>query len=161
MPEGVDTAPSPLPAGASVGDYDPAQIKEDVSLGGGWTDADGAMTASRRIGGIDRILLEGLSGHQGAKSWAAGAEAKDGYAAAAGPSGKKRGRAVALVPHAMKGQGDPITVVVHLHGIDAFGYTGSSGMRAGGAATEDIKDFRIPQQLESLPRTIRTRGWLC
>ena len=152
VPEGVDTGPRPLPAGASVGDYDPAQIKEDPGLGGGWTDADGTTTPSRRIGGIDRILLEGLSGHQGAKSWGAGAKAKDGYAAAAGPSGKQRGRAVALVPHAMKRQGGPITVVVHLHGIDAFGYTGSSGMRAGGAATEDIKDFRIPQQLESFAK---------
>ncbi len=152
VPEEVDTGPRPLPAGSSGGDYDPTQIKEDASLGGGWTDADGTTTASQRVGGIDRVLLEGLSGHQGAKSWGAGAQAKDGYAAAAGPAGKKRGRAVALVPHAMKRQGGPVTVVVHLHGIDAFGYTGSSGMRARGAATEDIKDFRIPQQLESFAK---------
>ena len=151
-PEGVDTGPQALPAGASVKDYAAGQIQEDASLGGGWTDADGTTTASRRVGGIDRILLDGLSGHQGAKSWGAGAEAKDGYAAAAAPAGKKRGRAVALVPHAMKRQGGPVTVVVHLHGIDAFGYTGSSGMRDRGPGSEDVKDFRIPQQLEAFSK---------
>ena len=68
---------------------------------------------------------------------------------------------MALVPHAMKRQGGPITVVVHLHGIDAFGYTGSSGMRDRGPGTEDVKDFRIPQQLEAFLSTIQTRGWSC
>ena len=136
-----------------VGDPGTARIEADSSLGGGWTEEDGTKTLSGRVGAVDRILLGGLSGHQGAKSWGEGAKAREGHAAAAG-SGKKghRGRAVALVPHSMKRQGGPISVVVHLHGIDIGKYAGSSGMREQGDSPEDVKYFQIPQQLETFAK---------
>jgi hypothetical protein len=34
-------------------------------------------------------------------------------------------------------------------------------MRDRGPASEDVKDFRIPQQLEAFSNHIRTRGWSC
>jgi hypothetical protein len=131
-----------------VGGADDARIETDASLGGSWTEEDGTKTLSGRVGGVDRILLDGLSGHQGGKSWGEGAKARKGHAAATGP-GKAghRGRAVALVPHSMKRQGGPISIVVHLHGIDIGKYAGSSGMREQGDRPEDVQYFQIPQQL--------------
>src|SRR5439155_23438661 len=102
-------------------------------------------------GGIDRVILAGLSGTQGGKSWA-GAGASRVHISATG-SGKAghRGRAVALVPHGMRG-GGPISVVVHFHGIDIGRYTGSSGMRETGERPEDVKDFQLPQQLQTFTK---------
>jgi hypothetical protein len=135
-----------------VGDPAAASIETDRSLGGGWTKGDGVKTPSGRVGGVDRVLLEGLSGHQGAKSWGEAAEAREGHAAAAFGQAGHRGRAVALVPHSMKRQGGPISVVVHLHGIDSGRYAGSSGMRELGDRPEDVQYFQIPQQLEAFSK---------
>ena len=135
-----------------VGDPGAARIEADPSLGGGWTEADGTKTLSGRVGGVDRVLLEGLSGHQGGKSWGEGAKARKGHAAAALGKAGHRGRAVALVPHSMKRQGGPISVVVHLHGIDIGKYSGSSGMREQGDRPEDVQYFQIPQQLDAFSK---------
>lgn len=132
-----------------VGDPGGARIEADPTLGGGWTAEDGTRTPSGRVGGVDRILLEGLSGHQGGKSWGESAKARQGHAAAARGKAGHRGRAVALVPHSMKHHGGPISVVVHLHGIDIGKYAGSSGMREQGDRSEDVQYFQIPQQLEA------------
>jgi hypothetical protein len=147
IPPGVTAGAHPLPAGKTVRAADDASVVADSSLGGGWSD-DGVKTSSGRVGNVDRILLGGLSGTQGGKSWEKAGHASAGHAAAfdSGTSGT-RGRAVGLVPHSMKRGGGPLSVVVHLHGIDFGKYAGTSGMRERGARPEDVEYFQIPQQL--------------
>ncbi len=151
VPAGVSSAAGGLPAGATASSPGSATVVSHTELPGGWTEAGGKVS-SGRVGSVDRILLEGLSGSQGGKDggWGAGAKARNGHVAATGGGGAgHRGRAVALVPQGMKRSGGPISVVVHLHGIDAAIGPGTSGMRETGAAPEDVRDFQIPQQLEA------------
>ena len=151
VPAGVPSGAGGLPAGATASSPGSATVVSDTALPGGWTEAGGKVS-SGRVGSVDRILLEGLSGSQGGKDggWGAGAKARTGHVAATGGGGAgHRGRAVALVPQGMKRSGGPISVVVHLHGIDAAIGPGTSGMRETGAAPEDVRDFQIPQQLEA------------
>ena len=58
-PEGVSLPADPLPAGANVADPDASRIVADPSLPGGWNDTSG-KSASGHVGGVDRILLEGM-----------------------------------------------------------------------------------------------------
>src|SRR5581483_6539963 len=83
-PEGV-TAGTALPAGSTVADPDAARV------------TDG------HVGGVDRIVLDGLSGTQG-DGWASGKDRKHMAATGAGKKGH-RGRALALVPKDVKGGG--------------------------------------------------------
>jgi hypothetical protein len=138
-PEGVDLGADALPTGSTVAHPEQARFQADKTGPG-----------SGHVDRVDRILLDGLSGHQGGKSWGEGAKARHDHAAAAG-TGKAghRGRAVALVPQSMKRDGGPISVVVHLHGIDVGKYSGTSGMREQGERPEDVADFQIPQQLQA------------
>jgi hypothetical protein len=100
------------------------------------------------VGNVDRLLLDGLPGSQG---WD-GDGADKGHIAVTGKGREgHRGRAIALVPHGMKGDG-PVSVVVHLHGMDIGAYKGSSGMRETGGRPEDVKYFQIPQQLEAFTK---------
>jgi len=62
-PEGVSLPADPLPAGANVADPDASRIVADPSLPGGWNDTSG-KSASGHVGGVDRILLEGMPGNQ-------------------------------------------------------------------------------------------------
>ena len=131
VPEGVDAGVA-LPAGATT------------------PDAGQATLADGKVGGVDRVLLDGLPGSQG-KDWDSGAADKGHFAVTGkGPRGH-RGRAIALVPQGMKGDG-PVSVVVHLHGMDVGVYKGSSGMRETGDRPEDVKYFQIPQQLEAFTK---------
>jgi hypothetical protein len=127
-PEGVDAGVA-LPTGATIPDARTVKV------------ADGA------VGSIDRVMLDGLPGSQG-QGWDSGSADKDHLAVTGKGRRGHRGRAIALVPHGMKHDG-PVSVVVHLHGMDVGGYKGSSGMRETGARPEDVRYFQIPQQLEA------------
>lgn len=131
VPEGV-AAGTALPAGTTTADAGKAKV------------ADG------KIGNVDRVLLDGLPGSQG-QGWD-GAGADKGHIAVTGKGSKgHRGRAVALVSHGMKADG-PVSIVVHLHGMDVNGYKGSSGMRETGSRPEDVQYFQIPQQLDAFTK---------
>lgn len=152
-PAGVTAGADPLPAGANLADAGRKRVVDDPKLEGGWTEPGGEKISSGRVGAIDRILLEGLKGsqaEQGALSNLAVPDADD-YARAVGP-GKRgaRGRAVALVPRAMRtGGGGETVVIVHFHGLDmSAGVLGSAGMRKRDGRPEDVEHFQIPQQVE-------------
>ena len=147
------TIADPLPAGANVAHPDQASVVADPSLPGGWTDPGGRTTTSGTVGGVDRILIEGVSGNQqqqptvpdrAGNPTVLGAGQDLAQAAGSGPG--PRGRAVALVPHSVRaGQGGEIAVLVHFHGTRR----GSTGMRERGARPEDVRDFQLEQQLEA------------
>ena len=126
-PEGVTTGAGALPAGVTT------------------ADAAGATVKDGKVGNVDRVLLDGLPGSMG-DSWG---DADASHISGVG-KGKKghRGRAIAAVPHGIKADG-PLTLVIHLHGMDIRGFTGTSGMRETGDRPEDVRDFQIPQQLEA------------
>lgn len=117
-PARVTTGPDPLPAGATTAGASSARTVADPRLPGGWTDPDGRTTPSSTVGGVDRIMLEGISGRQrpqeplaGGRPYGAGMDLAD--AVGPGPAGR-RGRAIALVPRTRRGAAPgPVTVVVH------------------------------------------------
>jgi hypothetical protein len=130
----------------------PEGVDAGVALPAGTTTPDaGTVTITHgEVGSIDRVLLDGLPGSQG-RGWDSGGADKSHIGVTGkGPKGH-RGRAIALVPHGLKSDG-PVSVVVHLHGMDVGGYTGSSGMRETGARPEDVGSFQIPQQLEAFTK---------
>jgi hypothetical protein len=153
LPPGVTGAPAvDVPAGVNTTDPDQARVVADAALTGGWTDGSGqssVTTSSGRVGGVDRILLEGITGHQQAQGALAHGSAGSGpgFASTVGAGARgQRGRAVALVPRSLRtGPAGPIGVVVHFHGV----LSGSSGMRSRGDNPEDVADFQLPQQLEA------------
>ncbi len=127
----------------------PEGVDPGIALPAGTTapDAGTVTITDGKVGDVDRVLLDGLPGSQG-RGWDGGGADKGHIGVTGkGPKGR-RGRAIALVPHGMKGDG-PLSVVVHLHGLDIGGYTGSSGMRETGDRPEDVRYFQIPQQLEA------------
>jgi hypothetical protein len=152
-PAGVTAAADPLPTGANVTHAAGKRVVDDLALEGGWTEAGGRKISSGRVGAIDRILLEGIRGsqaEQGELSNLAVPRA-DEYAGAVGPGKRgQRGRAVALVPHAIRtGGGGETAVIVHFHGLDMSSTVlGSAGMRKRDGRPEDVEHFQIPQQVE-------------
>jgi hypothetical protein len=152
-PAGVTAGADPLPAGANLAGAAGMRVVDDPKLEGGWTTAGGKKISSGRVGAIDRILLEGIRGsqaEQGALSNLAVPDA-DEYAGALGPGKRgQRGRAVALVPGAMRtGGGGETAVIVHFHGLDMSSTVlGSAGMRKRDGRPEDVEHFQIPQQVE-------------
>jgi hypothetical protein len=149
-PDGIAAASAnALPQGTTTADAGHASVVRDTKLPGGWTDAAGKTISSGEVGAVDRILLDGLPGHQG-RGWGDNTAASKGHVAAYG-GGKagQRGRAVALVPHGMKRGEGPLSIVVHLHGIDVAMYAASKQMRSTGARPEDVEKFQLPQQLEA------------
>jgi hypothetical protein len=127
VPEGVTADASALPAGTTPADADSATIKDGM------------------VGGVDRVMLDGLPGTMD-DSWG-GADRGHVAGVSQGKRGH-RGRAIAAVPHGMKGDG-PLTLVVHLHGMDVAAGPGTSGMRETGDRPEDVRDFEIEQQLDA------------
>jgi hypothetical protein len=130
----------------------PEGVNPGVALPTGTTTPDACTVKVRagQVGNVDRVLLDGLPGSQG-RGWDDGAADKGHIAVTGkGPRGH-RGRAIAIVPHGMKGD-RPVSVVVHLHGMDIYSYKGSSGMRETGDRPEDVKYFQIPQQLEAFTK---------
>jgi hypothetical protein len=127
VPTGVTAGASALPAGTTTADADSATIKDGM------------------VGGVDRVMLDGLPGTMD-DSWG-GADRGHVAGVSHGKRGK-RGRAIAAVPHGMKGDG-PLTLVVHLHGMDVAAGPGTSGMRETGDRPEDVRDFEIEQQLDA------------
>ena len=127
VPEGVTPGASALPAGLTTANAASSKIQDG------------------KVGNVDRVLLDGLPGRMG-ESWGG---ADRGHISGVG-AGKKghRGRAIAAIPHGMKTDG-PLSLVIHLHGMDINGLTGTSGMRETGDRPEDVGDFQIPQQLEA------------
>ena len=126
-PEGVTAGASALPAGVTT------------------ADAASAKVTDGKVGKVDRVLLDGLPGSMG-ESWG-GADQAHISGVGKGKRGH-RGRAIAAIPHGMKADG-PLSLVIHLHGMDINGLTGTSGMRETGDRPEDVRDFQIPQQLEA------------
>ena len=124
-PSGVTIGPSALPAGTTTADAGTARIKDGM------------------VGGVDRVVLDGLPGKMD-DSWH-GADADHISGVSEGKKGK-RGRAIAAIPHGMKTSG-PLTLVIHLHGMDVAAGPGTSGMRETGDRPEDVRDFQIEQQL--------------
>lgn len=126
-PAGVTAGASALPAGTTTADADSVKIKDG------------------KVDGVDRVMLDGLPGSMD-DSWG---DADRGHVAGVS-KGKRgsRGRAIAAVPHGMKGDG-PLTLVVHLHGMDVAAGPGTSGMRETGDRPEDVRDFQIEQQLDA------------
>ena len=127
VPAGVTAGASALPAGTTTADADTVKIKDG------------------KVDGVDRVMLDGLPGTMD-ESWG---DADHGHVAGVS-KGKRgsRGRAIAAVPHGMKGDG-PLTLVVHLHGMDVAAGPGTSGMRETGDRPEDVRDFQIEQQLDA------------
>ena len=126
-PEGVTAGASALPAGVTT------------------ADAASAKVTDGKVGKVDRVLLDGLPGSMG-ESWG-GADQAHISGVGKGKRGH-RGRAIAAIPHGMKADG-PLSLVIHLHGMDINGLTGTSGMRETGDRPEDVRDFQIPQQLKA------------
>ena len=126
-PEGVTAGASALPAGVTT------------------ANAAGAKVKDGKVGKVDRVLLDGLPGSMD-DSWGG---ADQGHISGVG-KGKRghRGRAIAAIPQGMKPDG-ALSLVIHLHGMDINGLTGTSGMRESGDRPEDVRDFQIPQQLEA------------
>jgi len=155
-PAGVTSA-DPLPTVTALPGADKATVVADSSVGGGWTEKGGTKIESGRVGKIDRILLEGLSGTQQAQPKLSNVDTSGaGYASAVGPGKGKRGRAIALVPQAMrKGKGGETIVIVHFHGVDVKAeMLGSAGLRGlNDPKPEDVGDFQIPQQIEAYMKT--------
>jgi hypothetical protein len=152
-PVGVTTAADPLPAAANLTDAAGRRVVDDPTLEGGWTEPGGRKISSGRVGAIDRILLEGIRGSQAEQGGLSnlGVPDADEYARAVGAGkGGQRGRAVALVPHAMRtGGGGETAVIVHFHGLDMSGTVlGSAGMRKRGGRPEDVEHFQTAQQVE-------------
>lgn len=127
VPAGVTAGASALPAGTVAADADSATIQDG------------------KVGGVDRVMLDGLPGTMD-DSWG-GADRGHVAGVSKGKRGA-RGRAIAAVPHGMKGDG-PLTLVVHLHGMDVPAGPGTSGMRETGDRPEDVRDFQIEQQLDA------------
>jgi hypothetical protein len=153
LPAGA-TAADPLPVVSALPGADTATVVADAAVGGGWTEAGGKKIDSGRVGKIDRILLDALTGTQQAQEKLSNVDTSGaGYARAVGQGKRgKRGRAVALVPEAMRsGTGGETVVIVHFHGVDVdAGMLGSAGMRGiGNAKPEDVGDFQLPQQVEA------------
>jgi hypothetical protein len=152
-PAGVTAAADPLPTGANRTDAAGERVVDDAALEGGWTEPGGQRISSGRVGAIDRILLEGIRGGQAEQGELSnlGVPDADEYSRAVGPGkGGQRGRAVALVPHAMRtGGGGETAVIVHFHGLDmSTTVLGSAGMRKRDGRPEDVDHFQIPQQVE-------------
>jgi hypothetical protein len=151
-PAGVTAAADPLPAAADLTDAEGRRVVDDPALEGGWTEPGGCKISSGRVGAIDRILLEGIRGGQAEQGELSNLGVPDAeeYARAVGPGKRgQRGRAVALVPHAMRTGGGETAVIVHFHGLDMSSTVlGSAGMRKRDGWPEDVEHFEIPQQLE-------------
>jgi hypothetical protein len=152
-PTGVTAGADPLPSGANLAGAAGKRVVDDSGLEGGWTERGGRKISSGRVGAIDRILLEGIRGSQDEQGELSnlGVPGADQYARAVGPGKRgQRGRAVALVPHAMRtGGGGETAVVVHFHGLDmSSSVLGSAGMRRRDGRPEDVEHFQIPQQVE-------------
>jgi hypothetical protein len=142
-PDGVTLPADPLPAGANVADPDAARIVDDPSLGGGWNDKNG-KSESGHVGGVDRILLEGMPGNQQQQSEQEGAPAhgKD-VADTAGAGPGLKGRAIAIVPNSLKGgPGGEVAVLVHFHGI-------GKALRERGDNPRDVDHYQVEQQLDA------------
>jgi hypothetical protein len=156
-PAGVSAA-DPLATVTPLPDADKQTVVADSAVGGGWTEKGGTNIESGRVGKIDRILLEGLSGRQQAQEKLSNVDTSGaGYARAVGQGARgHRGRAIALVPQAMrKGKGSETIVIVHFHGVDVkAGMLGSAGLRGlNDPKPEDVGDFQIPQQVEAYMKT--------
>jgi hypothetical protein len=142
-PAGVTLPADPLPGGANVADPDKSRVAPDASLPGGWTDK-GGKSESGTVGGVDRILLEGMPGNQSQQPSSSGAPTHGGDVAdTAGTGAGLKGRAIAIVPRAMKAApGGEVTVVVHLHGI-------GKALRGRGDNPRDVQHYEIEQQLDA------------
>ena len=142
-PEGVSLPADPLPAGANVADPDAARIVADPSLPGGWNDKSG-KSESGHVGGVDRILLEGMPGNQEQQTEQKGAPAhgKD-VADTAGTGGGLKGRAIAIVPNSLKGgPAGEVAVLVHFHGI-------GKALRGRGENPRDVDHYQVEQQIDA------------
>jgi hypothetical protein len=142
-PAGVTLPADPVPAGANVADPDKSRVAPDPSLPGGWTDK-GGKSESGTVGGVDRILLEGMPGNQSQQPNSSGAPTHGSDVAdTAGTGAGLKGRAIAIVPRAMKAEpGGEVTVVVHLHGI-------GKALRGRGDNPRDVQHYEIEQQLDA------------
>jgi hypothetical protein len=148
-PEGVTAGPNTLPQGANLPDADSARVDKHASVGGRWTERGGKTIESGTVGEIDRILIEGLPGTQEAQGAVSGID-YSGIAQPVSPGKGPHGRAVALVPHAMRAKEGETAVLVHFHGVDVEqDMLGSAGMRDAGNDPEDVGYFQIPQQVQA------------
>jgi hypothetical protein len=142
-PEGVTLPADPLPAGANVADPDASRVVADPNLPGGWNDKTG-KSESGHVGGVDRILLEGMPGNQQQQSDQKGAPAhgKD-VADTAGTGEGLKGRAIAIVPNSLKaGPAGEVAVLVHFHGI-------GKALRGRGDNPRDVDHYQVEQQIDA------------
>jgi hypothetical protein len=149
-PEGTTLGADPLPAGAVPQDPGNARVVDDDKLPGGFTEADGTTKApSGKVGGVDRILLEGLPGNQaqqGPDQPKAPPHDPALYDTAAPGKGLK-GRAIALIPDPVKtGAPGEVAVIVHLHGL-------YQALRERGSNPLDVRDYQFEQQLQAFAQS--------
>ena len=142
-PEGVSLPADPLPAGANVADPDASRIVADPSLPGGWNDKTG-KSESGHVGGVDRILLEGMPGNQQQQDEPGGrAGARQGRRGHGGHGRGAQGRAIAIVPNSLKGgPAGEVAVLVHFHGI-------GKALRGRGDNPRDVDHYQVEQQIDA------------
>ena len=142
-PEGVSLPADPLPAGANVADPDAARIVADPSLPGGWNDKSG-KSESGHVGGVDRILLEGMPGNQSSRPSrrARRRTARTSPTPRARAGGSKGGRSRSCRTRSRAAPAGEVAVLVHFHGI-------GKALRGRGDNPRDVDHYQVEQQLDA------------
>ena len=143
-PEGVSLPADPLPAGANVADPDAARIVADPSLPGGWNDKS-TRSESGHVGGVDRILLEGMPGNQeqqtGAEGRAGARQGRRGHGRARA-GGSRGGRSRSCRTRSRAAPAGEVAVLVHFHGI-------GKALRGRGENPRDVDHYQVEQQMDA------------